>query len=97
MLFYTLSSWLFASAVVSALVQPRQAPNSVVQDFIDKVRNLIPDSLGGLAPILGTSQAYEYVVVGAGTAGATLAVRLAQSGARVALVEAGALPRLYLL
>lgn len=49
----------------------------------------MPDSLGGLQPVLGTSKEYDYVVVGAGTAGAALAVRLAQSGARVALVEAG--------
>ena len=94
---HVLSSWLFAIAalfvfVSSAQVKPRAGdaqPNDVLQGLADKVKNLIPDSLGGLTPVLGTSKEYEYVVVGAGTAGSALAVRLAQSGARVALVEAG--------
>ncbi|VBB81475.1 Putative GMC oxidoreductase [Podospora comata] len=88
-----LLSWLsFTAAVASAArIPPRQSqqPNHVLEEFVNRLRNLIPDSLGGLTPVLGTSTEYEYVVVGAGTAGTTLAVRLAQSGARVALVEAG--------
>ena len=88
-----LLSWLcFAAAVASAArIPPRQAqqPNHILQDFVGRLRNLIPASLGGLSPVLEISKEYDYVVVGAGTAGTTLAVRLAQSGARVALVEAG--------
>ncbi|KAK3314963.1 hypothetical protein B0H66DRAFT_481610 [Apodospora peruviana] len=101
--FHSLSSWLFAFSVFSLVVSgaripPPQTtttttgqtqPNSVLQDLVNTLRNLIPNSLGGLTPVLGASTEYEYVVVGAGTAGTTLAVRLAQSGARVALVEAG--------
>ncbi|KAK4182775.1 putative GMC oxidoreductase [Podospora australis] len=93
MLLHSLTSWLSFTALVAsaARIPPRgaQEPNSVLQDFVDKLKNLVPDSLGGLSPVLGTSKEYDYVVVGAGTAGTTLAVRLAQSGARVAVVEAG--------
>jgi D-arabinose 5-phosphate isomerase GutQ len=80
---------LFVFAVL-AVVASAQAPNSVIQDFINQLRTLVPGSLGELAGKLGITATYDYVVVGAGTAGTALAVRLAQSGAKVALVEAGA-------
>eukprot|EP00928_Gymnodinium_smaydae_P000181 TRINITY_DN10066_c0_g1_i1.p1 TRINITY_DN10066_c0_g1~~TRINITY_DN10066_c0_g1_i1.p1 ORF type:complete len:775 (-),score=101.06 TRINITY_DN10066_c0_g1_i1:167-2491(-) len=38
------------------------------------------------------SQEFDYVVVGAGTAGSVVAARLASTGASVALIEAGGLP-----
>lgn len=79
--------WLLATAE-AASIPPRQ-PNSLLQEWVNSLKNLVPSSLGGLSPVLGVSKKYEYVVVGAGTAGTTLAVRLAQSGAKVALVEAG--------
>lgn len=34
-------------------------------------------------------QTYDYVVIGGGTAGITIAARLVQNGSRVAIVEAG--------
>ncbi|KAK1827604.1 putative GMC oxidoreductase [Podospora conica] len=84
--------WLLVAAEATSIPRrqaPGRQPNPLLQEWANRLRNLVPDSLGGLTPVLGTSTSYEYVVVGAGTAGTTLAVRLAQSGARVALVEAG--------
>lgn len=39
------------------------------------------------------SQSYDYIVVGSGAGGGTLAARLAEGGARVLLIEAGGDPR----
>jgi choline dehydrogenase len=39
--------------------------------------------------VLGNDETFDYVVVGGGTAGVTLAVRLAEQKLQVALVEAG--------
>ncbi|KAM7188938.1 putative GMC oxidoreductase [Naviculisporaceae sp. PSN 640] len=82
--------WLLAIAEAASVppLKSRQ-PNSLLEEWADKLRNLLPSSLGDLSPIYGVSREFDYVVVGAGTAGATIAVRLAQSGAKVALVEAG--------
>ncbi|KAF9065953.1 hypothetical protein BDP27DRAFT_1297890 [Rhodocollybia butyracea] len=54
-------------------------------------KNLDPTSLGGLAPTLtGEDQVFDFVVVGGGTAGITVAARLAEdSSVTVALIEAG--------
>jgi len=82
------TSWLLAILVLAVVVSA-QAPNDLLQGFLNAFRGLIPGALGSLTPLLGVPAEYEYVVVGAGTAGTALAVRLAQSGANVALVEAG--------
>jgi choline dehydrogenase len=49
----------------------------------------IPGDLGALAGEIGIEKTYDYVVVGGGTAGSAMAVRLAQAGHNVALIEAG--------
>lgn len=51
---------------------------------------LVNTTLAGLAGVLGVNQTFDYVVVGAGTAGSALAYRLAENPAiSVALIEAG--------
>lgn len=55
-------------------------PNGLLQKTLDGVR--------------GIDTSYDYVVVGGGTAGITLAARLAESNYTVALVEAGGLYQL---
>lgn len=56
---------------------------------------LTPSSLAAYRRLLGNSFAgpgnasYEYIVVGGGNAGLPLAVRLAEAGKRVAVIEAG--------
>ncbi|KAI0390314.1 hypothetical protein F5Y17DRAFT_71379 [Xylariaceae sp. FL0594] len=88
------AAWLLAPALVAAAGQTHarkvnDQPNSLLQDWADQLRNLTASSYGSLTPLYGVPKTFEYVVVGAGTAGTALAVRLAQSGASVALVEAG--------
>jgi choline dehydrogenase len=50
---------------------------------------LIDSTLGAVQGILGENQTFDYVVVGGGTAGAAIGVRLAEAGHSVAIVEAG--------
>jgi choline dehydrogenase len=50
---------------------------------------LIDSTLGAVQGILGGNQTFDYVVVGGGTAGAAIGVRLAEAGHSVAIVEAG--------
>ncbi|KAI1810351.1 hypothetical protein GGS20DRAFT_567950 [Poronia punctata] len=88
------SVWLLAPALVSAAAHPKartvvDQPNDVLQDWADQLRSMAPNSLGNLTPLFGIPRTFDYVVVGAGTAGTALAVRLAETGASVALVEAG--------
>ncbi|KAM7196338.1 putative GMC oxidoreductase [Rhypophila sp. PSN 637] len=83
--------WLSALPLLpAARIPPRQTQqNNHIQEIINALKSLVQAPLGILAPLIGVPASYDYVVVGAGTAGTALAVRLAQSGARVALVEAG--------
>lgn len=54
-----------------------------------KGNGLIDGTLGALAGTLGVEQEFDYVVVGGGTAGNAMGVRLAEAGYTVAIVEAG--------
>lgn len=50
---------------------------------------LVKGSLGSLAGKPGINQTFDYVVIGSGTSGSAIGVRLAEAGHRVAILEAG--------
>lgn len=50
---------------------------------------LVQTSLGALQGTLGVEQSFDYVVIGGGTAGNTVAYRLAEAGFTVAVIERG--------
>lgn len=72
---------LFLLTLLFAAVFTAGTPHSqqVLSDIRAKKSNGIP----------GIDASYEYVIVGGGTAGITVAARLAEKNFRVALVEAG--------
>lgn len=78
---------------LASLVALSAAPAHAQDDTVFAERQAVPN--GSPRRLLGNSfggpgnQTYDYVVVGGGTAGLTLAVRLAEDGHTVAVVEAG--------
>ena len=50
---------------------------------------LVQTSIGSLEGVLGEADEYDYVVIGGGTGGNTVAYRLAAGGYTVAVIEAG--------
>lgn len=50
---------------------------------------LIEGTLGAVQGVLGVEQSFDYVVVGGGTGGNAVGVRLAEAGYSVAIIEAG--------
>ncbi|KAH7014285.1 uncharacterized protein B0I36DRAFT_425772 [Microdochium trichocladiopsis] len=50
---------------------------------------LVEGTLGAVKGVLGVQQTFDYVVVGGGTAGNAMGVRLAEAGFSVAIIEAG--------
>ena len=87
MLFLSSVVWaLCVNSVVSAgSPQERSLPTTLFQDIL-----AASGLLGSHFGIPGFPASYDYIVVGGGTAGITLATRLAQgSSATVALIEAG--------
>ncbi|PIB00728.1 Versicolorin B synthase [Cercospora beticola] len=68
---------------------------SIVSPLLDTVeeaasgQGLVQGLLGTIEGAIGEEQTFDYVVAGGGTAGIPIAVRLAQAGFSVALIEAG--------
>ena len=54
-----------------------------------KGQGLVQGFLGALGGVVGVEATFDYVVVGGGTAGNAIGVRLAEAGYKVAVVEAG--------
>ncbi|KAH8692040.1 putative GMC oxidoreductase [Talaromyces proteolyticus] len=74
--------WLFAGSIVASQLSYRESITGI---------NLLGSHFG--IPTLNAS--FDYVVVGGGTAGLTIATRLAQAGKySIAVIEAGTLPEL---
>ncbi|EMD93693.1 hypothetical protein COCC4DRAFT_54508 [Bipolaris maydis ATCC 48331] len=69
--------------------------DSIVEPIFDSIwtapEGVTKTLLGSLAGTLGAKQSFDYVVVGGGTGGNTIAYRLAEAGFTVAIVEAGGL------
>ncbi|KAL0932302.1 choline dehydrogenase [Colletotrichum truncatum] len=84
-----LFSKLFFLSTASALPLLDSIINPVTGSIWSTLDGLVQTTLGGLTGTLGVKQAYDYVVVGGGTAGSTIAYRLAEAGYTVAVVEAG--------
>ena len=80
---------LFIIAVVSAISALRLPHGPSRRQLGAFPDGLITGNLGALEGAFGVTAAYDYVVVGGGTAGVAMGVRLAESGADVAIIEAG--------
>jgi len=52
-------------------------------------KGLVQGVLGSIQGAVGVEKTYDYVVVGGGTAGNAIGVRLAEAGYSVAIIEAG--------
>lgn len=74
------------SPVLSAPYFERQLVTPLTSSLSD---GLVKGSLGSLAGKLGINQTFDYVVIGSGTSGSAIGVRLAEAGHRVAILEAG--------
>ena len=79
-------SFVYLCTLTPVLAAPRHFYDHVTRQTAS---GFVVGNLGSLAATPGVSATYDYVVVGGGTGGIPLAVRLAESGATVALVEAG--------
>lgn len=81
----TLKDLLGAVGLGEAVANP-------ILDTVESVlrgNGLIDGALGALKGTLGVEQEFDYVVVGGGTAGNAVGVRLAEAGHKVAIIEAG--------
>ena len=91
----TSTSALLALGLLASNAGQAIASNSFRHDLHQKVhhdhaRGLFPPPFGP-PPTPQDENIYDHVVIGGGTAGLTIASRLAQSGAQVAVIEAGGL------
>lgn len=76
---------------------PSTAPKPGLASFLNPITGsletltdgLVQTSIGSLEGVLGEADEYDYVVIGGGTAGNTVAYRLAAEGYTVAVIEAG--------
>ncbi|KAF2140428.1 GMC oxidoreductase [Aplosporella prunicola CBS 121167] len=80
----------FFCAFQFALAIPVLNPILEVIQQVTSGKGLIEGTFGALEGALGQEATYDYVVVGGGTAGNAIGVRLAEAGHSVAIIEAGA-------
>ncbi|CAD6564370.1 MAG: hypothetical protein ASARMPRED_004390 [Alectoria sarmentosa] len=79
-----LSLIFLCASLISSI---RSAPLSPIQGYLQQASQT--KLLGSSFGVLGTDQTFDYVIIGGGTAGLTLATRLAEAHNNVAVVEAG--------
>ncbi|KAK8233504.1 choline dehydrogenase [Phyllosticta capitalensis] len=84
-------------STAASLLVGSAAAVPILDSILDPITNsiwtdastLIETSIGTLEGVLGDTQSFDYVVVGGGTAGNTVAYRLAEAGHSVAVIETG--------
>ncbi|KAK8152943.1 choline dehydrogenase [Phyllosticta citrichinensis] len=81
------ASLLVGSAAAAPLLDPILDP--ITDSIWTDLSSLVETSLGTLAGTLGEVQSFDYVVIGGGTGGNTMAYRLAEAGNSVAVIEVG--------
>lgn len=72
-----------ATAILGSIWDP------INDELVPATNGLVRASIGALEGTLGVEQSFDYVVIGGGTAGNTVAYRLAEAGFTVAIVERG--------
>lgn len=72
-----------ATDILGSILDP------ITQALVPATEGLVEASIGALQGVLGIEQIFDYVVIGGGTAGNTIAYRLAEAGFSVAVVERG--------
>lgn len=72
-----------------------QLLSSITNPYLDTLKSilsgkgLVQGVLGSIEGAIGVEKTFDYVVVGGGTAGNAIGVRLAEAGYSVAIIEAG--------
>ncbi|KAL1646957.1 hypothetical protein SLS58_003094 [Diplodia intermedia] len=61
----------------------------ILDPLVNPGKGLVEGTLGAIQASLGVEKTYDYVVVGGGTGGNAIGVRLAEAGFSVAIIEAG--------
>jgi len=91
----TLAASSQGSAGLSDLLSAIGLGGSILNPILETVdstlqgNGFIDSTLGAVGGVLGVDQTFDYVVVGGGTAGNAIGVRLAEAGFSVAIIEAG--------
>lgn len=86
---------LFTTFSFSGLALGNDILDPLLNPLLDSVGEIvtgggiIEGTLGAVQGVLGVEQSFDYVVVGGGTGGNAVGVRLAEAGYSVAIIEAG--------
>jgi choline dehydrogenase len=92
---YSLPSIIFAASLCLSASNTFPLLDSLANPLLDSLKSvlsgkgLVQGILGSIEGTVGVEKSYDYVVVGGGTAGNAMGVRLAEAGYSVAIIEAG--------
>lgn len=85
----SLLSLFFSLSLCSPILDPITNPYLENLASLLSGKGIVEGTLGAIGGAVGVEKTFDYVVVGGGTAGNAIGVRLAEAGASVAIVEAG--------
>lgn len=85
----SLLSLFFSLSLCSPILDPITNPYLENLASLLSGKGIVEGTLGAMGGAVGVEKTFDYVVVGGGTAGNAIGVRLAEAGASVAIVEAG--------